>query len=69
MDLEDAGRRVQSLIRDRDARFTPAFDAVFTSLDTDVIKIPVRVPVKPAGVGRGNPPGGVRGVGGRGRTG
>ena len=45
MDLEDAGRRVQFLIRDRDARFTPAFDAVFTSLDADVIKIPVRVPV------------------------
>jgi putative transposase len=45
MDLEDAGRRVRFLIRDRDARFTPAFDAVFTSLDADVIKIPVRVPV------------------------
>ncbi len=45
MDLEDAGRRVRFLIRDRDVRFTPAFDAVFTSLDADVIKIPVRVPV------------------------
>lgn len=45
MDLEDAGRRVRFLIRDRDARFTPSFDAVFTSLDADVIKIPVRVPV------------------------
>ena len=45
MDLQDAGRRVRFLIRDRDARFTPAFDAVFTSLDADVIKIPVRVPV------------------------
>ena len=45
MDVEDAGRRVRFLIRDRDARFTPAFDAVFTSLDADVIKIPVRVPV------------------------
>jgi putative transposase len=45
MDLDDAGRRVRFLIRDRDARFTPAFDAVFTSLDADVIKIPVRVPV------------------------
>lgn len=45
MDLDDAGRRVRFLIRDRDIRFTPAFDAVFTSLDADVIKIPVRVPV------------------------
>lgn len=45
LDLEDAGRRVRFLIRDRDARFTPAFDAVFTSIDADVIKIPVRVPV------------------------
>jgi transposase InsO family protein len=29
----------------RDARFTPAFDAVFTYRDADVIKIPMRVPV------------------------
>ena len=45
MDLQDTGRRVRFLVRDRDARYTPAFDAVFTSLDADVIKIPVRVPV------------------------
>jgi transposase InsO family protein len=45
MDLEDAGRWVRFLIRDRDARFTAAFDAVFTSMDADVIKIAVRVPV------------------------
>jgi putative transposase len=45
MDLQDAGHRGRFLIRDRDARFTPAFDAVFTSLDADVINIPVQVPV------------------------
>jgi hypothetical protein len=39
------GLRLRCLIRGRDARYTPAFDTVFTSLDTDVIKIPVRVPV------------------------
>jgi putative transposase len=45
MGLQSAGLRVRFLLRDRDTRFTPAFDAVFTSQDTDVIKIPVRVPV------------------------
>jgi putative transposase len=45
MDSEEAGRRVRFLIGDRDARFTPAFDAVLTGMDADVIKIPVRVPV------------------------
>jgi hypothetical protein len=45
MDLQDAGVRVRFLIRDRDTRFTSAFDAVFSSLDADVIQIPVRVPV------------------------
>src|SRR5450631_830385 len=44
MDLEDAGRRVRFLIRDRDARFTPAFDMVFTAAGGDIIKIAVRAP-------------------------
>ncbi len=44
MDLEDAGRRVRFLIRDRDSRLTAAFDAVFTGVGADVIKIPVRSP-------------------------
>jgi transposase InsO family protein len=44
MDLEDAGRRVRFLIRDRDFRFTAAFDAVFTGVGADVIEIPVRSP-------------------------
>jgi len=44
MDLEDAGHSARFLIRDRDSRFTAAFDAVFTSIGADVIKIPVRAP-------------------------
>jgi transposase InsO family protein len=44
MDLEDAGHRVRFLIRDRDSRFTAAFDAVFISIGADVSKIPARAP-------------------------
>jgi hypothetical protein len=37
MDLDDAGRRVRFLIRERDAKFTAAFDAVFTAIDVRII--------------------------------
>lgn len=36
-DLESAGRRFTHLIRDRDAKFTAAFDAVFASTSVDVV--------------------------------
>jgi transposase InsO family protein len=44
MDLEDAGSTVRYLIRDRDAKFTRAFDAVLADAGLEVVKSGVRVP-------------------------
>jgi hypothetical protein len=44
MNLDDQAEGLKFLIRDRDTKFTAAFDAVFTSAAVRIIRTPVRAP-------------------------
>jgi putative transposase len=44
MDLEDAGTRAKFVLRDRDASFTAAFDAVFQAAGARAVRCAVQAP-------------------------
>ena len=44
MNLEDRADHLKFLIRDRDTKFTAAYDAVFTAIGVRIVRTPVQAP-------------------------
>jgi putative transposase len=44
MELDEQAHRSRFLVRDRDSKFTAAFDAVFAAVGIEALKIPPRAP-------------------------
>jgi putative transposase len=44
MEFGDGADRFRFLIRDRDSKFTTAFDAIFAGADIHIIRTPIRAP-------------------------
>ena len=44
MELEDAGSKARFLIRDRDSKFTAAFDAVLADAGLEIVKSGIQMP-------------------------
>jgi hypothetical protein len=57
MDLQDARATVRHLIRDRDSKYTRAFDAVFEAEGIEIVTTGIRVPRMNSIMEQGAPPG------------
>jgi hypothetical protein len=58
MDLDDAGRKVKYLIRDRDGKYPPTFDTILADAGITVVFSGVRMPRmnSPYGARKGSSP-------------